>query len=341
MFLSQPCNAIGLRLQGLYLYPCKKKKKKKEKEKEHARRKLENSRDVWIEGQGGDDSLGALIVSGNAEFVAQSSAFGGGHSFGTHGALKHGITAVTTINFGMGSVGIMTYSWRTSSYWPDRQYWFIEETPMLSWQPEVMVGGNRAGDEEGCSLSFELYCCYRFPIRKKDGPLYWPTTSHESPPQSQRPAEAIFPPVHFRTNVMQRCDSAVCVCAWFVLSLCIHDDPSHASVYSCNNIHVFVSVFSARDRIVCEMAAAPQGSAPGPVKLCVGECRPELRAQSSHLYSFVVTSDTETRSLLSRKRTSSGCDALGRAELGEKANDKLDRFRPLQSCTTYSRFHHR
>lgn len=37
------------------------------------------------------------------------------------------------------------------------------------------------------------------------------------------------------------------------------------------------------------MAAAPTGSSPGPVKLCVGECRPELRAQSSQLYSFVVS----------------------------------------------------
>uniref|UniRef100_A0A671YKQ6 Plexin-A2 n=1 Tax=Sparus aurata TaxID=8175 RepID=A0A671YKQ6_SPAAU len=44
------------------------------------------------------------------------------------------------------------------------------------------------------------------------------------------------------------------------------------------------------EQIVCEMAAAPQGSAPGPVKLCVGECRPELRAQSSQLYSFVTPS---------------------------------------------------
>ncbi|TNN24431.1 Plexin-A2 [Liparis tanakae] len=34
------------------------------------------------------------------------------------------------------------------------------------------------------------------------------------------------------------------------------------------------------------MAAAPPKSAAGPVKLCVGECRPELRAQSSQLYSF-------------------------------------------------------
>uniref|UniRef100_A0A7N8XWS6 Plexin-A2-like n=1 Tax=Mastacembelus armatus TaxID=205130 RepID=A0A7N8XWS6_9TELE len=42
------------------------------------------------------------------------------------------------------------------------------------------------------------------------------------------------------------------------------------------------------EQIVCEMAAAPKGSAPGPVKLCVGECRPELRAQSSQLYSFVI-----------------------------------------------------
>lgn len=28
---------------------------------------------------------------------------------------------------------------------------------------------------------------------------------------------------------------------------------------------------------------------PGPAQLCVGECRPELRARSSQLYSFVVT----------------------------------------------------
>lgn len=42
-------------------------------------------------------------------------------------------------------------------------------------------------------------------------------------------------------------------------------------------------------RIVCQMAAATERSAPGPVKLCVGECRPELRAQSSQLYSFVVS----------------------------------------------------
>uniref|UniRef100_A0A8C2WGD2 Plexin A2 n=1 Tax=Cyclopterus lumpus TaxID=8103 RepID=A0A8C2WGD2_CYCLU len=44
------------------------------------------------------------------------------------------------------------------------------------------------------------------------------------------------------------------------------------------------------EQIVCEMAAAPKRSAPGPVKLCVGECRPELRAQSSQLYSFVTPS---------------------------------------------------
>lgn len=36
------------------------------------------------------------------------------------------------------------------------------------------------------------------------------------------------------------------------------------------------------------MAAAPRRSAPGPVKLCVGECRPELSVQSSQLYSFLV-----------------------------------------------------
>ena len=171
----------------------KKKKKKKGKRKGTCQEKI--GKLSWCmnrrAGQGrfirGSYCIGERRVPRAGQCVRR------GHSFGTHGTLKHGITAVTTINFGMGSVGIMTYSWRTSSYWPDRQYWFIEETPMLSWQPEVMVGGNRAGDEEGCSLSSELYCCYRFPIRKRDGPLYWPTTSHESPPQSHRPAEAIFP----------------------------------------------------------------------------------------------------------------------------------------------------
>ncbi|CDQ77688.1 unnamed protein product [Oncorhynchus mykiss] len=40
------------------------------------------------------------------------------------------------------------------------------------------------------------------------------------------------------------------------------------------------------EQIVCKMASTSQGSAPGPVQLCVGECRPELRTQSSQLYSF-------------------------------------------------------
>ncbi|KAK7916724.1 hypothetical protein WMY93_012485 [Mugilogobius chulae] len=35
---------------------------------------------------------------------------------------------------------------------------------------------------------------------------------------------------------------------------------------------------------------SPRGSAPGPVMLCVGQCRPELRAQSSQIYSFVTPS---------------------------------------------------
>lgn len=41
-------------------------------------------------------------------------------------------------------------------------------------------------------------------------------------------------------------------------------------------------------RIVCEMDPAPVDSRPGPVQLCVEECRPELRARSAQLYSFVV-----------------------------------------------------
>lgn len=172
---------------------------------------MENSRDVWIEGLGRDDSLGALIVLGNRVSCAEQ-CIQQGHSFGTHSALKHDITAVTTINFSMGSVAIMTYSWHTLSYWPDRKCWFIKETPMLLWQPEVMVGGNRAGDGERCSLSFELYCCYRFPIRKKDGPLYWPTTSMKvcfNPAGQQRPSSASA--IHNKFDTVQ----------WFCVCECL------------------------------------------------------------------------------------------------------------------------
>ncbi|KAG7255029.1 hypothetical protein CRUP_030872 [Coryphaenoides rupestris] len=48
--------------------------------------------------------------------------------------------------------------------------------------------------------------------------------------------------------------------------------------------------YLAAEQIVCEMSAAPQGSPPGPVQLCVGECKPELRALSSQIYSFVTPS---------------------------------------------------
>ncbi|XP_051947504.1 plexin-A2-like [Xyrauchen texanus] len=46
------------------------------------------------------------------------------------------------------------------------------------------------------------------------------------------------------------------------------------------------------EQIVCEMDAAPVDSKPGPVHLCVGECKPELQTRSSHLYSFVMPSVT-------------------------------------------------
>ncbi|XP_075953782.1 plexin-A2 [Anarhichas minor] len=46
------------------------------------------------------------------------------------------------------------------------------------------------------------------------------------------------------------------------------------------------------EQIVCEMDAAPAESRPGPVQLCVGECRPELMARSSQLYSFVIPTVT-------------------------------------------------
>uniref|UniRef100_A0AAR2KYB8 Plexin-A2 n=1 Tax=Pygocentrus nattereri TaxID=42514 RepID=A0AAR2KYB8_PYGNA len=46
------------------------------------------------------------------------------------------------------------------------------------------------------------------------------------------------------------------------------------------------------EQIVCEMDAAPEDTKPGPVQLCVGECKPELQARSSQLYSFVTPSVT-------------------------------------------------
>uniref|UniRef100_A0A8C1W683 Plexin-A2 n=1 Tax=Cyprinus carpio TaxID=7962 RepID=A0A8C1W683_CYPCA len=46
------------------------------------------------------------------------------------------------------------------------------------------------------------------------------------------------------------------------------------------------------EQIVCEMYAAPTDSIPGPVHLCVGECKPELQTRSSQLYSFVMPSVT-------------------------------------------------
>uniref|UniRef100_A0AAX7TYL7 Plexin-A2 n=1 Tax=Astatotilapia calliptera TaxID=8154 RepID=A0AAX7TYL7_ASTCA len=46
------------------------------------------------------------------------------------------------------------------------------------------------------------------------------------------------------------------------------------------------------EQIVCEMDMAHADSMPGPVQLCVGECKPELRARSSQLYSFVTPTVT-------------------------------------------------
>ncbi|KAM6977172.1 plexin-A2 [Aplochiton taeniatus] len=44
------------------------------------------------------------------------------------------------------------------------------------------------------------------------------------------------------------------------------------------------------EQIVCEMNATTADSKPGPVQLCVGECRPELKTRSSLLFSFVMPS---------------------------------------------------
>ncbi|XP_015198176.1 plexin-A2 [Lepisosteus oculatus] len=44
------------------------------------------------------------------------------------------------------------------------------------------------------------------------------------------------------------------------------------------------------EQIVCEMNQTSPDTEPGPVQLCIGECRPELKTKSSQLYSFVMPS---------------------------------------------------
>lgn len=88
----------------------------------------------------------------------------------------------------------------------------------------VMVTGGNGGWQScwrwgGGSLSFELYCCYRFPIQKKDGLLYWPTTSMKV----YLNHTGHLPAVHFITNVMQCSDSSVCMpgCCYYYYARCL------------------------------------------------------------------------------------------------------------------------
>lgn len=42
-------------------------------------------------------------------------------------------------------------------------------------------------------------------------------------------------------------------------------------------------------RIVCEMGHAVVGTPSGPVRLCIGECKPEFMTKSHQQYTFVVS----------------------------------------------------
>lgn len=42
-------------------------------------------------------------------------------------------------------------------------------------------------------------------------------------------------------------------------------------------------------RIVCEMGHALVGTTSGPVRLCIGECKPEFMTKSHQQYTFVVS----------------------------------------------------
>lgn len=123
-----------------FIYILVKKRKRKRGKKRTCQQKI--GKLSWcMNGRAGQGQFfGCSSCIRERRVSCREQCIGQGHSFSTHSALKHGITAVTTINFSMGSVAIMTYSWHTLSYWPDRQYWFIEKNPYV-----VMATGGNGG----------------------------------------------------------------------------------------------------------------------------------------------------------------------------------------------------
>lgn len=54
-------------------------------------------------------------------------------------------------------------------------------------------------------------------------------------------------------------------------------------------------------RIVCEMGHALVGTTSGPVRLCIGECKPEFMTKSHQQYTFVVSVGVLRRAVSSQQ----------------------------------------
>ncbi|XP_053530080.1 plexin-A2 [Ictalurus punctatus] len=98
--------------------------------------------------------------------------------------------------------------------------------------------------------------------------------------------------------------------------------------------HARAEGYITAEQLVCEMDSAPLGSSPGPVQLCVSECRPELSTQSSQLYTFVspgVSALTPTRGPVSggTKVTIRGQDLSAGSSVNVRFGNK--------TCEFYSR----
>ncbi|KAA0707270.1 Plexin-A2 Semaphorin receptor OCT [Triplophysa tibetana] len=91
-------------------------------------------------------------------------------------------------------------------------------------------------------------------------------------------------------------DLATCLSIRYPISLYDVATSTSSLIRACDNVVLIgtgsLGLIRKLTGIVCEMDAAPVESKPGPVHLCVGECRPELQTRSSQLYSFVMPSIT-------------------------------------------------
>jgi len=183
VFLSQPCNAIGLRLQGLYLYPWKKITKIIERgSKRTCQRRIGNL--LWCMRRRARTTQRCDRVGG---------PLGGGKSRDAHTALlQRGTTTVTSIHFSTGGsvcyndlfmAHFILLTWQAMLiYWRGKKRRRRKKNA-LSWQPEVMAGGNRAPKMgRGAVYHLSSIAVIAFPLERQmalwiDPQLPWKSAS--------------------------------------------------------------------------------------------------------------------------------------------------------------------